>query len=385
MKPKRIAMVCDPIVRQTGGSFNSALRFAELLVKKGHTVIFIAAKYPNSPDVDEYNGIKIYRFRSIKVPKTENQFYISFPKQKQIKEVLIKEKIEILDVVIPTPAAITATRAAKKLGIKIVAHSHTQPENILLSFPKMFQNKFLSKMFYKYLIWIYKKADIIVCPSKFSERLLLEHNPKLKTTVVSNGVPLKLFKLQNPAPFFKKYKLNKKDKQLLFVGRLHPEKNVETLIRAMPEILKHSKVHLNVVGIGYQDEALKKLTKELKINDNVTFYGKLPSEDLLLAYNACDIFILPSLAELEGMVVLEAMACAKPLLIANSKQSASVDFIKGNGYLFETHNKEELAKKTISILNNDSLRKKMGQKSYTTSKEYDIDESIKKIERIYAR
>ena len=379
-----IAILCDPIGHQIAGSFVSTMRFAHLLSKKGHKVIFIAAKYKDVSSIDFYNGIKIYRFASIKLPKSDNQFYLGFPTENKIKEIFQQEKINILHIMIPTPSVFATMRAAKSLGIPIVAHSHTQPENILLNIPKILRTEILHKLFYKYLINIYKKADILICPSKFSERQIKEYSKNIKTLIISNGVDLSKFKKSNNKKFVKKHKLNLLNKRILFVGRLNPEKSVETLIKAMPIIIKnYNNIHLDIVGTGNMQLTLVELSKKLRLEKYITFFGKVSDQDLILAYNSCDLFCLPSLAELEGMVVLEAMACGKPLLIANSDNSASVYFVNDNGFLFKPKDPLDLANKAIKILKNNKLRKTMAEKSYQTARNYDINKSIDQVEKVY--
>ena len=159
-KKLNIAFVCDPITDYTAGSFISTLRFAESLSKKGHKIVFIASKSPKHRKDDYHLDMKIYRFFALLLPKTENKLYISFPTHRQIKKILRDEKIDILLVIIPTPSVLISIQAARSLGIKIVAHSHTQPENIFLHFPKFFGTKTLNQAFYRLLTWLYLKADV---------------------------------------------------------------------------------------------------------------------------------------------------------------------------------------------------------------------------------
>ena len=384
MKKLNIAIVCDGVTSTTAGSFISTLRFSEILRKRGHKVIFITSKNSGEKNISYHNKIKVYRFFSVLLPKTEGQLYISFPTISQIKNVLIKEKIDIVHIMIPTPSAVLAVKATKSLGINIVAHSHTQPENLFLHLPKFLPLEKINDIFYKYMVWIYKNADIIICPSKFAERALTKRNPEIKTIVISNGVDVSKFKRIDAMPFLKKFKIPVDYKKLVFVGRLHPEKRVDTLIKAMTYILKeYKKAHAIIVGPGHMQNSLEKLSKRLGVEKSVTFCGIVSDEELKMVYSSGDIFVLPSLAELEGMAVLESMSCRNPILVANSKESASVDFVDGNGFLFKPKNPKDLAKKALILLKDEKLRKSMAQKSFENSRNYDINKSIDKLERVY--
>lgn len=380
-----IAIVCDPITDYVAGSFVSALRFAELLKSRGHKVIFIAAKSPNNNGhKDYYNGIKAYRFASILLPKTEKQLYISFPTEGQIKKILKEEEIDILHNIIPTPSSIVATKAAKALGIKVVTHSHSQPENVFLHLPKMMPKEALNRAFYKFMYWLYHQAEAIIYPTEFAKKLFPDLNSEIKTAVISNGVDTTRFKKVNASEFFVKYNLDKTKKHILFVGRFHPEKSIDTLIKAVPNIIAQSpNTHIVLAGSGHQEDAMKKLATSLDLDEYITFCGKVSDEDLVLAYNAADVFVLTSLAELEGMVVLEAMACGKPLLIANAKDSASVYLVDDNGLLFRAEDYNDLARNAVSMLNNEELLKAMSEKSLELSHEYDINRSVDKLLDLY--
>jgi len=378
-----IAIAYDAINQEINGSAVSTFRFANLLSKRGHRVIFLSTTSKKIKRSFYFHGkIKIYVFRSLHLPKS-SAMNLGFASAGKIASILKKEKIDILHVMIPTPLTIFSIKAARKSSIRVVSHSHAQPENILLHLPKVFHIPFMRRLLNKYVFWINKNAQIVLCPSKFAERNFKKSNPDAKTLVVSNGVNMNIFKKRSPASFIKKYHLSNKTK-VFYVGRLSPEKSIETLIESIPFVLKEYKnFEVDIVGIGHPREELEKLCKKLGVEKYVNFLGLVSNEDLPLAYNACDIFILPSLAELEGMVVLEAMACASPILIADSKESASVDFVAGNGFLFESQNPQDLGKKLLKLLKNSELRKKMGIKSFELAKEYDINKSVDKLEEVY--
>jgi len=171
---------------------------------------------------------------------------------------------------------------------------------------------------------------------------------------------------------------------LLFIGRLSIEKNVKLLIKAIPMIEKGFKnFEVYIVGDGGRRSWLEQLAKELKVDKKVRFFGRVRGKKLVALYNFADLFVQPSLAELEGMVILEAMSCGMPVLIANSKDSASPDIVNKNGFTFNPRSPKDLAQKCLKLLKSEKLSKKMSDKSYDESKRYDIRKSIKETEEIY--
>ncbi|MCX6753665.1 MAG: glycosyltransferase [Candidatus Nomurabacteria bacterium] len=362
----------------------STLRFAKLLKEKGHHVIFIAARSEEHKEHSFHNGIKTYRFRSIPIPKSDG-WNLAFPTIRELVDIFKEEEINVVHIILPMSASIMAIKAARRLGIKIVAHSHSQPENLFMNMPKIIQ-PVLGNLWNKYLAWTYNKAEYLIYPTEMARNLLEKLGKEgQKSQVISNGIDIDEFK---PKPinddFYRKFNIGEDKIKLLFVGRLFPEKSIDTLIRAMPYIItNYPNTHLMIVGGGYLRPKLEKLAIDLKVDKFTTFLGLVSEEDKVLAFNACDIFILPSLAELEGMVVLEAMACGKPIIIGDAKMSASRFFVNENGFLFESKNYKDLSEKISTLIEDKELREKMGRKSLEDSKEYDINKSVEKLEQIY--
>jgi glycosyltransferase involved in cell wall biosynthesis len=385
-KKLNIAMVCDPIGGNKSGVVVSTMRFARLLRERGHHVIFIGARSAEHKTHSEHDGSKAYRFRSLPVPKS-NGWNLAFPTVKELKKIFRDEKIDIVHIILPMSGSVIAIKAAQKLGIKIVAHSHSQPENLFMDAPKFIQPT-LNNLWNKYLAWTYGHAEALIYPSELARGLLEKLGKKnMPSHVVSNGINTAEFRPISDGAvgdFHLRFKIPENTVKLLFVGRLFPEKSVDTIIKAMPHIVKkYPNTHAMIVGHGHQREKLEKLVDELGVKKFVTFLGLVSDEDKVLAYNGSDIFVLPSLAELEGMVVLEAMACGKPVLISDSPMSASKFFVDGNGFLFETKNHKDLAEKVGTLIANKSLREKMGAVSLQKSKNYDIQKSADKLEEVY--
>jgi glycosyltransferase involved in cell wall biosynthesis len=381
-----IAMICDPIrSTETGvaGVILSTLRFSKLLQERGHNVIFIGARTNKNKIHGVHHGIKTYLYRSIPLPKSGG-WYLAFPTVKELKKIFREEKIDVVHIILPMSGAVVAIKAAKALGIKIVAHSHSQPENLFMEMPKIIQPT-LNNLWNRYLAWTYEKAESLIYPSELARSLLYKLSRKGQpSTVISNGINLSHFQPMEIGDFYERYNIPKDKVKLLFVGRLFPEKSVDTLIKAIPHIVKkHPNMHVMLVGAGHLRPKLEKLVSSLRVEKYVTFLGFVSEEDKILAYNASDIFVLPSLAELEGMVVLEAMACGKPIIISDAEMSASRFFVDGNGFLFKTLDHLHLAEQALKLITDTELRKKMSLTSFGKVKDYDINKSILLLEEVY--
>jgi glycosyltransferase involved in cell wall biosynthesis len=327
--------------------------------------------------------MRIHRFAGPLVPWSDGQLYLAIPRAARIRAILRDERIDIMHAMVPLPLGLIAVRIAKAMGLPVVMHSHTQPENIFMNAPRFPGLDALNRRFCDYLNWIYKQADVMIYPSAFAYRQFPELAGS-RHVIISNGVDRERFRPTAPTAFMHRYGLQSANRHLLYVGRLHKEKNVETLIRAIPLIRQqHPDAHCLIVGLGYEEPALLGLAHRLGVENHVTLCGFVPDDDLAAAYSAGDLFVLPSLAELEGMAVLEAMACGKPLLVADARDSAATDFVGDNGLLFRARDPEHLASQASRLLSDPGTLRSMGERSAIASRCFDIHESALAIETLY--
>ncbi|MFQ5772488.1 MAG: glycosyltransferase family 4 protein, partial [bacterium] len=101
---------------------------------------------------------------------------------------------------------------------------------------------------------------------------------------------------------------------ILHVGSLVPVKNQRALLQALPLVLKKRAAHLHLIGKGPLAKDLKHLASSLNIWNHITFHGEIPHHHLSEYYARADLFMLTSLFESQGMVVLEAAACGVPIV-----------------------------------------------------------------------
>jgi glycosyltransferase involved in cell wall biosynthesis len=131
---------------------------------------------------------------------------------------------------------------------------------------------------------------------------------KDRIVLIPNGVGAQFFQETRAAP------LADRPFRLLFVGRLSPQKNVSLLLNALAAVTRS--VELVIVGDGEERPMLERLSAELGLR-NVRMVGAKVGEDLVGWYRWADAFVLTSLKESTGLVLLEAMAARLPIIATN--------------------------------------------------------------------
>lgn len=123
---------------------------------------------------------------------------------------------------------------------------------------------------------------------------------------------------------------------VLYAGRLLDHKNVDILVRAVAIAAAHRPgLRCTIIGEGPERLTLEQLTRDLGVSDSVTFVGFLPDEELYGSMKSSGIFVLPSIREGFGLVVLEANACGLPVITVRHPDNAARHLIlEGrNGFL----------------------------------------------------
>ena len=117
----------------------------------------------------------------------------------------------------------------------------------------------------------------------------------------------------------------------------------------------------------------------------MTFTGFIPDVDLPNIYRVADVFVNASIAELQSIVTMEAMASGLPIVAANIMALPELVHSGENGYLFSAGDIQGLSSSVVKILTQKALRERMSQKSLECIKVHDVRVIIKKYEEVYAR
>jgi len=170
--------------------------------------------------------------------------------------------------------------------------------------------------------------------------------------------------------FFKSSSSVKRDKHaLLFVGRLHPQKNLINLVEAMKLLNgENFPVKLTIVGDGPQKEEILNLIKKYKLESQIKLEGSRYGSDLGRFYQSSSAFILPSFYEGQPLTILEAWASKLPVIVSKTGDNGFLIKEGINGYFIKDQkNPKDIAEVIKQALKNKNLRK-LGQNGYVYAK-----------------
>lgn len=347
-----------------GGVEQQVLDLSKQLAKKGHTVEVICSdstrtKKRIKEKYGEIDGIKITRCRTW---FSFSHFYKIYPK---LFFLLLKRKFDIVHVhgfrkfeIYP------ALLAAKLKGKKIVVTTHnpffTTSRNKLLQICVNIHDQTLGKIFTCFI-------DKIICLTNIEVQFVEKFNVnKEKIFVIPNGIRKEIFKKGDPKVFFKKYQIPTKEFKhiVLWTGRIHEVKgleNLETAVKQLENVL--------FVFAGPNDNASEKIKDLYKNSNNVIFTGRYKNEDIVHAHAASDLFVLPSLHEAFGIVLLEAMAQGRPVISTNIGGPSEI--VKSEfGILQDPSDQWAWMLNIEKILNNKKLREHMSQSAIKEARKY---------------
>ena len=274
----------------------------------------------------------------------------------QMGEILANEDFDILHLHEPfTPMlCLSALLKSKSINVGTFHACHTKPRVYWLGRP----------IFRRWLPRLHGKIAV----SKPALEYVSRHLPG-DYNIIPNGIDAEHFCLNGPGrKEFADGKIN-----ILFVGRLERRKGLGYLLDACAKVKRSfPNLRLIVVGPGIMLRLrYEKLVEDMNLTDNVVFTGFVPSDELPSYYHSADVFCAPATGgESFGIVLLEAMACGKPVVATNIQGYASVLAHGEEGLLVPPRDEESLAHALLSLLNDKTLRLQMGAKGRIKAEKY---------------
>jgi len=216
---------------------------------------------------------------------------------------------------------------------------------------------------------VYSNASTVLSISHYTKGLLTDFGvPEHKVRVTLLGVDPAKWHI-DPAQrdmIIQRHSLAGK-KTILSLARLTPRKGHDTVLRALPIVLRSvSEVVYIIAGTGADEERLRRLTAELGLENHVVFAGYISEAEKPAYYHACDVYAMLSrqegpLVEGFGLTLLEAAACGKPVIAGRHGGTTDTVIDGTTGLLVDPNDLEATASALIRLLSDRELAKRLGQ------------------------
>nr|AEQ20544.1 GT1 family glycosyltransferase [uncultured bacterium CSLC3] len=221
------------------------------------------------------------------------------------------------------------------------------------------------------------RIDLVIAPSQAVANQLPQRGIRTPIRYISNpvGFPdVTVEPLPREATFV-----------IMFAGRLTAEKNLPYLLRGFHRLLDSiPEAVMWIAGEGTLRDQLQSQCRELGIIGQVRFLGFLGHDVLARYYASCDVFVLPSLVEIQPIVAMEAMWFGKPLILARSIVSAMELVEDGqSGFIVDQASDADLAQRLAELGSNPELRAKMGAAGRRKAEAYRPEVIVAALETAY--
>lgn len=359
----------------------------EGLARRGHEVMSIFPSEKGSAYRTTRNNVRIEALRSVNLNMIHSDVYFSLFSKSTIRQIFQSFRPEIVHIQDHFPLSQDVVQVARKFGIRLIGTNHFMPENLAAYVPLISKIKpVYNRIMWTWMLGVYNRLDVATAQSKASATLLRSQGLLIPVYPVSCGIDLSRF---HPDPgvdrsaIRTRYGLDPNRKVFLFVGRVDNEKRLDVLLRAMKQ-LNRDDIQLAIAGHGAAQENLKALATELELGERVRFTGFVPGEDLPALLNSADIFTMPSEAELLSIASLEAMACGRPVLLANAVALPELAGDGINGYLFRPGDAADAARYMSLLADHPERWVRMGVGSQEKAQHHSLENTLKQYESLYA-
>lgn len=371
------------------------INISRCLASNGHESI-IADRRSNKSSAQYIDGIKIVRFDSGNIRIKGNRLFdlisseldfinFAFKVRKFVKQHPEYDIIHVHSTMVGLCIAML-NKDAKKM----IYTSHNSMWSLSEDSTNMLENclRYLDVCLMK------RVGKVLALGQEMKSRYILKGILPGKIFIVHNGVNTNFFNPGNSDKNVGHLNVDNNKFNILFVGRLDKIKGINYLIRTMDIIVNeygYNNIQCLIVGPDKivsvdSNEDINSIINYIgskNLTNNIRFLGELSIEDLKRIYNICDVFVLPSIAEVAPLTILEAMAFGKPIVCTNIGAVSEYVIDKFNGFLINPKNEMQLTEKILYIFNNPDIKKTMGDNSLQLAKKFDWHNVCDNIEYIY--
>ncbi len=369
----KIGMVCYPTF---GGSGVVATELGIALAAQGHEIHFISYSKPVRLD-DHTPNITFHEVSIIDYPLFDYSPYEILLSSKLV-EVAKKFKLDLLHVHYAIPHASAAYMAKQVLSsqgrrIGVVTTLHGTDITLLGKDPA----------FEPVITFSINASDAVTAVSQsLKDDTLKNFGVKKNISVIPNFVRLEEYEIENRAEQRKKHAAYG-EKILIHVSNFRKVKRVEDVLRVFDKVRKQIPSKLVLVGDGPERANIDKLCKELDTCGDIHSLGKIKDVEKVLGI--ADLFLLTSETESFGLAALESMAARVPVISTNTGGIPEVNIHGYSGMLSNVGDVDDMAKNSISILQDEKVLELYRHKAYKQAKKFSIEKVLPMYVNLYEK
>ncbi len=374
----RIAFVTDSYHPTIDGVVTIVDIIRDSLVKLGHEVFIIA---PDPVEKDRIEGV--YYFPAIKYRAYEGYFLPIFPSNKiEVLEKINPDVIHVYGIAVMALKGYIAAYTLKKPYVLTMTTMVT--DTLEYYFPVKLPPDFVGvveKLAWFYIRQVLNHSSAVITHTQPIMDELKAHGIRPKDErIIPAGIDIGTFRPLDD-PMAKRRELGIEGKRVLMhVGRISYEKHIDDIVRALARFDEDTV--MVIVGDGPARKDVEAVVEELNLQDRVTFTGFVNREDLPALYNCADVCISCSRFETQGLSIMEAMACRKPVVCPNARAFSVIITDGKDGFLFDADGGvDELTEAIGRALEcDDSVR----QNSMETARSYSEENCARMLLDLYA-
>ncbi|QBE49290.1 glycosyltransferase [Leucobacter triazinivorans] len=380
--PLRILIGCDTFLPDVNGAARFAERLAAGLVQRGEDVHVVAPSVRHNRtgsfvETIEGERMTVHRWASWRwYPHDWLRFVLPWRARGYARKLLDRVRPDVIHIQSHIVIGRALAIEGSKRGIRIVATNHVMPENVLdfTLLPERAKRIFV-RWGWNAADRVLKLAEAITTPTRRAADFLERSTHRRGVLPVSCGLRASNYTADLEP---------RSENTLVFVGRVTLEKEIDVILRAIPRVDPALDVSFTVVGDGDQRKNLEKLAAELGIADRVAFTGRVTDEQLRAHLTGASAFVIASIAELQSIATMEAMASGLPIVAADAMALPHLVHHGENGYLFQPGNDRELAEQIEKVLKSSPEQfAHMQRASLEAVQVHDIDRTLDTFEALY--
>ena len=389
----KIALVCPASLPATqfGGIMFLCVNISKKLSNIGHilTIYTTNLDFANNSNTFNKKLPKNEKIENFTIKRTNVWFsvFLFFVNPGMYKQ-MMKDDFDIIHAVgIRSFQAFIAAIVSRKKNIPLIISDQggltTHPDLKESSFKKRFLVKFQQPL----IKFIVNQSIKIIVPNEYEKKIFLDFCDATKISIVKNGIDLDEIKYFKP-DFCKRFEIN--NEFILFLGRFHEVKGIDTLLEAINLIKKNpslDKIKIVIMGVdfGYQQK-MEELVEKLDLSKNLVIIKKPKREDVISAYNECKFLVLPSKWELSPLTPLEGFACKKTVISTTAHGIPYTISHNENCLLVPPSDPQNLANAILELIQNPVKCEKLAESGFKmVSNEANLDSMSNKVFSVYEK